>query len=207
MTGDLTGDGEAADGVARQRVMAMVVDLLCQRGLRAADLDTVADLADVSASWLREYFADVDALVAEVVRFQVRAVFESPGRHLMTAASRADLYRWRDDVIDGYRATRTPKGYPLGIVVYELTGYNGRAGEALAASLGCWQSALADAFARLRDRGELAHGSRPTELATAVMGALVGAMGRSRKAGSSDDVLGPFDMMLRHVLAARAGGD
>lgn len=204
MTGDLGGDGEEeANGVARQRVMATVVDLLCRRGMRAADLDTVAELAEVSGSWLREYFADVDALVAEVVRLQVRAVFESPGRRLMTAASRADLYRWRDAVIDGYRATLTCAGYPLGIVVYELAGYDGRAGEALAASLRRWQSALADAFARLRDHGELAHGSRPTELATAVMGALVGAMGRSRKADGSDDVLGPFDMMLRHVLAAR----
>lgn len=183
--------------------MTAAVDLLCQRGLRAAELGVVAGLAGVSAPWLREYFADIEALVAEVVRVQVREVFASPGRRLMTAASPADLYRWRDGVVTGYRATRIPAGYPLGIVVHELTGSAGPAGEALAASLGPWQSALGDAFGRLRDRGELAPGSQPAELATAVMGALVGAMARSRKASRSDDVLEPFDMMLRHVLAAR----
>ncbi|MET7995741.1 hypothetical protein ABZU76_33095 [Amycolatopsis sp. NPDC005232] len=207
MTGDSAGEGAAfesvADGAARQRVLAALVDLLCQRGLRAAELGVVADMAGVSGSWLRGYFADVEALVAELVRIQVRDVFESPGRRLMAAVSPDDLYQWRDDVVTRYRATWISAGYPLGIVVHELTGRDGRAGQALAMSLGPWQSALEGAFLRLRDRGELAIGSRPAELATAVMGALVGAMGRFRKVGTSDDVLEPFDIMLRHVLASR----
>ncbi|MFI5613230.1 TetR/AcrR family transcriptional regulator [Amycolatopsis sp. NPDC051903] len=182
---------------------AAVVDLLCRRGLQAMDLDMVAGLARVSGSWLRGYFADAEALVAEVVRDQIRDVFAKPGLQLITAAAPGDLYRWRDGVVAAYRATRMSAGYPLGIVVHELTGRDGRASEALAASLGPWQSALSDAFARLRDRGELAPGSRPMELAIAVMGALVGAMGRSGKACGPDDVLEPFDMMLRHVLTAR----
>ncbi|WIX83697.1 hypothetical protein QRX50_24535 [Amycolatopsis carbonis] len=182
--------------------MAAVVDLVCRRGLRAAELGTVADLAGVSGSWLRGFFADVEALVGEVVRIQVRDVFEGPGRRLMAAVSADDLYQWRDAVTARYRATWISAGYPLGIVVHEVTGRDGRASRALAASLGPWQSALEGAFVRLSDRGELAPGSRPAELATAVMGALVGAMGRFRKAGTSEDVLEPFDIMLRHVLAA-----
>ncbi|WP_326835244.1 hypothetical protein VSH64_10010 [Amycolatopsis rhabdoformis] len=205
MTGEGTGDETAfesvADDAARRRVFAAVVELLCQRGLRAAELGVVAGMAGVSGSWLRGYFADVEALVGEVVRVQVRDVFEEPGRRLAAAVSHDDLYRWRDEVVARYRATWISAGYPLGIVVHELTGRDGRAGQDLARSLGPWQSALEGAFLRLLDRGELSSGARPAELATAVMGSLVGAMSRFRKAGTSRDVLEPFDIMLRHVLA------
>jgi hypothetical protein len=89
--------------------------------------------------------------------------------------------------------------------VHEATGPDGRVGRALAANLAPWQSALGDGFSRLRGRGALTACVPPAELATTVMGALVGAMGRSRNAGRPDEVLEPFAMMLRHVMSVFAG--
>lgn len=197
--------GHRPEPATWRRVTSAVAELLRRHGLRAAKLGAVAATAGVDESWLRESFADVGELVAEVVRGQIHEVFAVPGHRLTTAAGLDDLCRWRDDVVAAYRATRVPAGYPLGIIAHEATGLDDRVGRALAAHLAPWQSALGDAFSRLRDRGALAPCVPPAELATAVMGALVGAMARSRDAGLPDEVLAPFAMMLRHVMSVFAG--
>ncbi|MCO1660541.1 TetR family transcriptional regulator C-terminal domain-containing protein [Pseudonocardia sp. S2-4] len=176
-------------------------------GVAGTTMDQVVDASHTSKSQLYHYFADKEALVAAVIKFQVARVLEFQEPYLERLASVADLRRWRDAVVWFVEEARGVNGCAVGSLSSELADRSELARILIQAAFRSWESYLAAELRWMQDRSELDAGADPSELATGLMAAYQGGYLLSQAARSSRPMAMALDLALDSIEGRRVRGD
>lgn len=192
-TGKLTKRGAET----RRRIVEGATRLVLRNGTADTSLDEIMVETGVSKSQLYHYFADKDAIVAEVIRRQVGNVFASQSPHLGEINSMETLRRWCSAIVDLSRAQGGKGGCPIGSLASQLSDQSDHARRLLADSFESWGSQLEAGLRRMRDQGELAKAADPNDLAVAILGAVQGGLLLAK----TMRVVRPLELTLNMALA------
>lgn len=171
-TQPITGKGRAR----REQILRHTARLIAERGVAATSLDDVIAAAGVSKSQLYHYFFDRDDLIEAAVAYRCDEFMGQLTEQIAAVDSLAALCRWLDLSVQTFAAGGCVGGCPMGSLAGELAEHNAGARARLAAAFDTWERALAAAFERMRDRGELDASASPQRLATALLAALEGGL-------------------------------
>lgn len=160
----------------RLRIIEGAADLVLRNGVAGTSLDEVMAETGVSKSQLYHYFADKDAILAEVIRRQVENVLAAQSPHLGRIDSMETLRRWCSAIVELSRAQGGKGGCPIGSLASQLSDELDQARGMLADSFESWGSQIEAGLRRMRDRGELAPTADPKDLATAILAAVQGGL-------------------------------
>lgn len=166
-----TGRGRAS----RERIVERAAELFAARGVAATSLDEVLSAAGAGKSQLYHYFHSRDELVEAAVGLRCTQVLAGLTQALGTVASLAELERALAGFVAGFEQMGLP-GCPIGSLAAEVAERNEGARLKTAAAFDAWERLLADALARIRDRGELRADAPPAVLATALLASIEGGM-------------------------------
>jgi AcrR family transcriptional regulator len=171
-TDGLTPKGRAT----RQRIVAAAADLMFEHGVAGTSLDDVKESAEVSSSQLYHYFEDKSALVSAVIGFQTEEVLSGQQPHLASLDSVPALRAWRDVLVGFRRDLKCRGGCPIGSLGSELADTDPRARAELVTGFRRWERSIRDGLRAMRDRGDLASGAKPDDLAMALLAAVQGGI-------------------------------
>lgn len=160
----------------RQRIIEGAANLVLRSGVEGTSLDEVMAETGVSKSQLYHYFADKDAIVAEVIRLQVGNVLAAQSPQLGAIDSMKTLRRWCNAIIHLTRVQGSQEGCPIGSLASELSNRSEGARCMLADGFENWGGQIEAGLRKMRDRGELAKTADPEELAIAILGAVQGGL-------------------------------
>lgn len=166
-----TGRGRAS----RERIVERAAELFAARGVAGTSLDEVLAAAGAGKSQLYHYFRGRDELVEAAVGLRCAQVLAGLTSALGSVASLAELERALAGFMAGFEQMGLP-GCPIGSLAAEVAERNEGARLKTAAAFGAWQQLLADALARMRDRGELRADAAPAMLAAALLASIEGGM-------------------------------
>ena len=160
----------------RKRIIEGAARLILEKGVAGTSLDEVMAETGVSKSQLYHYFADKDAIVAEVIRLQVKNVLDTQNVELDAVDSMRALRRWRDAIVklSGHHGTKD--GCPIGSLANELDSRSEAARGMLAGGFQTLHRGIETALEKMRDRGELARTADIAGLAIAILGAVQGGL-------------------------------
>jgi AcrR family transcriptional regulator len=176
-------------------------------GVAGTTMDQVVVASGTSKSQLYHYFADKEALVAAVIKFQVARVLEFQEPYLERLASVADLRRWRDAVVRFVEEAHGANGCAVGSLASELADRSEPARILIEAAFRSWESYLAAGLRRMQERGELDAMADPGELATGLMAAYQGGYLLSQAARSARPMAVALDLALDSIEAGRPRSD
>lgn len=188
----------------RARIIAAAADLIYLRGVGGTSMDDVMHNSATSKSQLYHYFADKDALVAEVIALQTSRVLAAQEPYLRKLDTVAGLRRWAAALIETNRATGGIGGCPIGSLASELAEQSDYARTLVTASFHTWESHLVRGLERMRDHGELAPDADPRDLTTAIMSALQGGLLLAQTTRSTRPLELALDMAIGHVTQHQA---
>lgn len=152
-----------------------------------------------SKSQLYHYFADKNALIAEVISLQSTRVLAAQEPYLQQLDSMAGFERWREALLEINRASGGIGGCPVGSLASELAEQSEHARNLLTRSFQTWESHFIAGLKAMRERGELAPDADPHALATAVMSALQGGLLLAQTTRTARPLELALDMALQHV--------
>ncbi|HZR71655.1 TetR/AcrR family transcriptional regulator [Bradyrhizobium sp.] len=181
----------------RRRIIEGAARLILEQGVAGTSLDEVMAETGVSKSQLYHYFADKDAIVAEVIRLQVENVLAAQSRELDVIDSMRSLRHWRDAIVKLSSVQGTENGCPIGSLASELTNRSEAARGMLAGGFETWSRRIEAGLKKMRERGELAETADAEELAMAILGAVQGGLLLAKTMRS----VRPVELMLDMALA------
>jgi AcrR family transcriptional regulator len=162
--------------VTRARIVEAAAELMFRHGVAGTSNEDVLAAAHVSNSQLYHYFPDKNALVHAVIEHQADEIIDGQRPLLDQLDSLAAFQQWRDMLVDLQRQRHCEGGCPLGSLSSELAETDEPARTALAASFDRWEAPIRDGLRRMRDRGELQHGTDVGRLALGTLAALQGGL-------------------------------
>jgi TetR/AcrR family transcriptional repressor of nem operon len=171
-TRPLTPKGTAT----RSRIVAAAAEAILERGVARTSLDDVCAAAQVGKSQLYHYFADKDALVAEVIRHQTENVLSGQGEHYADLTTWEAWQAWIDHIVSHQVDRGCVGGCPLGSLGSELSDGDERARTQVVEGFARWESGFREGLAEMQRRGDLDPDADPASLATFVLGALQGGL-------------------------------
>ena len=166
-----TGRGRAS----RERIVQRAAELFAERGIAGTSLDEVLAAAGAGKGQFYHYFRSRDELAAAAVGQRCAQVVAGLTQALGGVSSLPELEQALAGFIEGYEQTGLP-GCPIGTLATEVAGRNEAARLQAAAGFGAWERLLADALARMRQRGELRADAPPAMLATGLLASIEGGM-------------------------------
>ena len=181
----------------RRRIIEGAARLVLENGVAGTSLDEVMAEAGVSKSQLYHYFADKDAIVAEVIRLQVESVLAAQSPDLDVIDSMRALRGWRDSIVRLSGAHGGKAGCPIGSLASELANRSEAARGMLADGFEAWGCRIEAGLAKMRDRGELATTADVKELSIAILGAVQGGLLLAK----TTRTVRPVELMLDMALA------
>jgi AcrR family transcriptional regulator len=170
-----TGRGRAS----RERIVERAAELFAHRGIAATSLDEVLAAAAAGKGQFYHYFRGRDELVEAAVGYRCAQVLAGLTQALGSVSSLTELEQALAGFAAGFEQLGLP-GCPIGTLAAEVAGRNEGARLQAAAGFDAWERLLADALARMRDRGELRADARPEVLATALLASIEGGMALSQ---------------------------
>jgi len=166
-----TGRGRAS----RERIVERAAELFAERGIARTSLDEVLAAAGAGKGQFYHYFRSRDELVAAAVEQRCAQVVTGLTQALGGVSSLAELEQALAGFIAGFEQMGLP-GCPIGTLATEVAGRNEAARLQAAAGFDAWERLLADALARMRQRGELRADAPPAMLATGLLASIEGGM-------------------------------
>src|SRR5215510_7110369 len=166
-----TGRGRAS----RERIVQRAAELFAERGIAGTSLDEVLAAAGAGKGQFYHYFRSRDELAAAAVAQRCAQVVTGLTQALGGVSSLAELEQALAGFIEGFEQTGLP-GCPIGTLATEVAGRNEAARLQAAAGFDAWERLLADALARMRQRGELRADAPPAKLATGLLASIEGGM-------------------------------
>ena len=185
--------------VTRQRIIAVAAKLVLAKGARGASLEDIMSEAEVSKSQLYHYFADKEAIIEAVVRYQTTEVIEAHLPYLRRIDSMPALCRWRDALLAINRVRGGKCGCPLGALASELADASESARIALVGSFDSWATHIERGLNTMKARGELSADAEPKALATAMLAAVQGGLLLSKTTRTEEPLAFALDMAIAHV--------
>ena len=165
----------ARGAATRERIVSAAADLMYAQGVAGTSLADVMAASGTGTSQMYHYFADKDALVAEVVLTQIARMLETQKRLLGRVDSLRGLRRWRDAEVLEVKGRRR-HGCALGSLASELSCRSEESRLALADAMATWEDYLRDALQRIQAKGEIKADHDPSLLAIGVLAALEGGL-------------------------------
>ena len=162
--------------VTRARIVEAAAELMFRHGVAGTSNEDVLAAAHVSNSQLYHYFPDKNALVRAVIEHQADEIIDGQRPLLDELDSLAAFRQWRDMLVGLQRQRHCEGGCPLGSLSSELAETDESARTVLAASFDRWEAPIRDGLRRMRDRGELQHGTDVGRLALGTLAALQGGL-------------------------------
>ena len=166
-----TGRGRAS----RERIVQRAAELFAERGIAGTSLDEVLAAAGAGKGQFYHYFRSRDELAAAAVEQRCAQVVTGLTQALGGVSSLAELEQALAGFIAGFEQMGLP-GCPIGTLATEVAGRNEAARLQAAAGFDAWERLLADALARMRQRGELRADAPPAMLATGLLASIEGGM-------------------------------
>ena len=166
-----TGRGRAS----RERIVQRAAELFAERGIAGTSLDEVLAAAGAGKGQFYHYFRSRDELAAAAVEQRCAQVVTGLTQALGGVSSLAELEQALAGFIAGFEQMGLP-GCPIGTLATEVAGRNEAARLQAAAGFDAWERLLADALARMRQRGELRPDAPPAMLATGLLASIEGGM-------------------------------
>ena len=166
-----TGRGRAS----RERIVQRAAELFAERGIAGTSLDEVLAAAGAGKGQFYHYFRSRDELAAAAVEQRCAQVVTGLTQALGGVSSLAELEQALAGFIAGFEQMGLP-GCPIGTLATEVAGRNEAARLQAAAGFDAWERLLADALARMRQRGELRADAQPGVLATGLLASIEGGM-------------------------------
>jgi len=166
-----TGRGRAS----RERIVQRAAELFAERGIAGTSLDEVLAAAGAGKGQFYHYFRSRDELAAAAVEQRCAQVVAGLTQALGGVSSLAELEQALAGFIAGFEQMGLP-GCPIGTLATEVAGRNEAARLQAAAGFDAWERLLADALARMRQRGELRPDAPPAMLATGLLASIEGGM-------------------------------
>lgn len=196
-TDGLTPKGRAT----RLRIVAAAADLMFEHGVARTSLDDVKELAGVSSSQLYHYFEDKSAIVSAVIEYQTEEVLSGQQPHLAHLDSIPALRAWRDVLVGFRRDLNCRGGCPIGSLGSELADTDRHARAELAAGFRRWETSIRDGLRAMRERGELAPGAKPDDLAVALLAAVQGGILLSQIHRETRPMEIALDTVIDHIAS------
>ena len=194
-----TERGEAT----RTRIIEAAAAIIYANSAGRMSLDEVMEASRTSKSQLYHYFADKDALVREVIRFQTRRILEANAKHLDHLASFEALYAWRDMMVLANRAAGGIGGCPLGSLANELSNQSEGARFLLADGLDAWRVLIEMGLARMKHAGEIVSTADTQALAIAFLSAIQGGILMAKTTRDPRLLEIALDMAITHLERSR----
>ena len=166
-----TGRGRAS----RERIVERAAELFAERGSARTSLEEVLAAAGAGKGQFYHYFRSRDELAAAAVEQRCAQVVTGLTQALGGVSSLAELEQALAGFIAGFEQMGLP-GCPIGTLATEVAGRNEAARLQAAAGFDAWERLLADALARMRQRGELRPDAPPAMLATGLLASIEGGM-------------------------------
>jgi AcrR family transcriptional regulator len=166
-----TGRGRAS----RERILESAATLIATRGVAGTSIDEVLAAAGAGKSQLYHYFQGRDELIEAAVGLRCGHVLAGLTAELGTVASLAGLEQSLAGFVAGFEQMGLP-GCPIGSLAAEVAERNDGARRQAAAAFDAWERLFADAFDRMRERGELRSDATPGVLAVELLASLEGGM-------------------------------
>ena len=201
MAGELTIKGRQT----RQRIVVAAAALMFEGGVTGTTMEDVRAAAGVSSSQIYHYFADKEALVRAVIEYQNETIVGGQEPMFAQLDTLAGLRAWRDFLVAHQRALNCRGGCPIGSLGSELAEADPRARAAVASGFGRWEAAIRGGYQAMHDRGELAAGADPGQLATATLAALQGGLLLTQVRRSTEPLEAALDTVLAHVASLMTG--
>ncbi|MGB8389791.1 TetR/AcrR family transcriptional regulator [Mycobacterium sp.] len=191
----LTAKGRAT----RDRIVAAASELMLERGVARTTIEDIQQTAAISTSQMYHYFADKNDLVAAVIDFQTDRVLGVQHLGLDRIDSIADLYRWRDIMVDLVRGLGCAGGCPIGSMANELSESDPVARARLARSFALWENMIYDSLVAIAARGELAEGTDIDRVALAMLAGIQGGLLLSQVRRDTAPLEAAVDTMIEHL--------
>lgn len=165
----LTAKGTAT----RQRIVTGAAGLVRDQGAANVSLDDVRTVTSTSKSQLFHYFPDGKSdLLLAVARYEAQQVLDDQQPMLGDLTSWDAWLRWRDRVIEKYRAQGP--GCPLSALTSQLGLADPDIRTVVTDLYARWHAYLADGVRALVASGEIGSGTKVNDAATAVLTAVAG---------------------------------
>ena len=160
---------------SRERIVERAAELFADQGIAGTSLDEVLAAAGAGKGQFYHYFRSRDELAAAAVEQRCAQVVTGLTQALGGVSSLAELEQALAGFIAGFEQMGLP-GCPIGTLATEVAGRNEAARLQAAAGFDAWERLLADALARMRQRGELRADAPPAMLATGLLASIEGGM-------------------------------
>ena len=160
---------------SRERIVERAAELFAERGIAATSVDEVLAAAGAGKGQFYHYFRGRDDLAAAAVGHRCAQVVARLTQALGGVSSLAGLEQALAGFVAGFEQAGLP-GCPIGTLAAEVAGRNEAARLQAAAGFDAWERLLADALARMRQRGELRADAPPAMLATGLLASIEGGM-------------------------------
>ncbi len=143
-----------------------------ERGVRATTVDDILAASGAGKSQFYHYFSDKNALVTEVLSYQLERILEDQGQFSLDSWD--GIVAWFRALIDMHERRWGFHGCPLGSIAAEAAEQGETVRLSASAVFARWESVLAGAFEAMRRRGDLEATADPAALAEAVIAVMQG---------------------------------
>ena len=143
-----------------------------ERGVRATTVDDILAASGAGKSQFYHYFSDKNALVIEVLSYQLERILEDQSQ--FTLDSWDGIVAWFRTLIDMHQRSWGLRGCPVGSIAAEAAEQGQAVRLSASAVFARWESVLATAFEAMRRRGELEATADSAALAEAVIAVMQG---------------------------------
>jgi TetR/AcrR family transcriptional repressor of nem operon len=168
----LSGKGLAT----KQRIVEVAADLMLIHGVEATTLEVIQHEANVSPSQLYHYFGDKHHLVSAVLDYQTETVLAAQRSGLRELTTFADLYKWRDIMINTQKQIHCIGGCPIGSLSNQITRSDHILRSAVIQAMSRWEGVLQTGLDTMRDNGILLPTAPTKQLAVSLLAAVQGGL-------------------------------
>ncbi|NUT48498.1 MAG: helix-turn-helix transcriptional regulator [Saccharothrix sp.] len=173
-----------------------------ERGIGSVTLDDVGRRSGTGKSQLFHYFPEgKEQLLLAVARWEADRVIEDQQPHLGRLTSWEAWDRWRDVVVERYRAQGVH--CPLGVLLTEVGAHTPAAREVTRELLRQWQHHVQVGVERMRDEGRIAAGVDPERAAGALIAAIQGGVTILMATGSPAHLEAALNLCLDYLRTYR----
>lgn len=182
----------------RQRILASAAELIYERGIEATSVDDVLAASAAGKSQFYHYFAGKEALVRDVLAYQLERLVAEQRPFLERLDSFEGIEAWFAFILDLHRRRGFLGGCPIGSLASEAADRGGELRNDLVAAFDSWEAFLRAGLTRMREGGELRPEADPEALAEATMATIQGGilLAKTKKAAH------PLANALAAALAA-----
>ncbi|MCC6132625.1 MAG: TetR family transcriptional regulator C-terminal domain-containing protein [Acidobacteria bacterium] len=160
----------------RLRILESAAKLIYRNGVNGTSVDDVLTASGTGKSQFYHYFISKDALVREVVTFQLATMPSVQEERLKTLTSLAGIDAWLDGILADYESGRYDEGCPIGNLASEMAGQDEALRTDLQAIFARWETFLTAGLKEMLGKGELRPGSAPEALAMFCVATIEGAL-------------------------------